>query len=312
MNSRPWRIAVTGAAGFVGSVFLRLVAELDTPGIEAVSIFAAETGDIRDPAQISQAVADMRPDVVLHLAAIAAPSTARADPSTAWHVNVMGTLNLAQAIREHSANTRLLFVGSSEAYGGSFLTSQSPLAETTALLPRSTYAATKAAADLMIGQMSVDGLDAIRFRPFNHSGPGQTPAYVLPAFAQQVAWIEKGQQPPVVEVGNLDAERDFLDVRDVARAYLQAALPAAAQIPTGTVFNIATGQPVRIGTLLSMLLDQARVPIEVNTDAAKFRPNDIPRASGDPQAARDGLGWRPTVTLEQTIADVLAFYRAQS
>lgn len=195
MNSRPWRIAVTGAAGFVGSVFLRHVAELDMPGIEAVSIFGSAAGDVRDFGQVSQAIAAMRPDVVLHLAAIAAPSAARADPSEAWHVNVMGTLHIAQAIREQSPKTRLLFVGSSEAYGGSFLTSPSPIAETAALLPRNTYAATKAAADLMIGQMSVDGLNAIRFRPFNHSGPGQTPDYVLPAFAQQVAWIEKGQQP---------------------------------------------------------------------------------------------------------------------
>jgi GDP-4-dehydro-6-deoxy-D-mannose reductase len=311
MNSRPWRIAVTGAAGFVGSVFLRHVAERGVPGVEAVSMFGAAAGDIREPGQVSQAIATLRPDVVLHLAAIAAPSAARADPSAAWHVNVLGTLHIAQAIREQSPSTRLLFVGSSEAYGGSFLTSPSPVAETAALLPRNTYAATKAAADLMIGQMSMDGLNAIRFRPFNHSGPGQTPEYVLPAFAQQVARIEKGQQPPVLNVGNLDAERDFLDVRDVAHAYLQAALPEA-QIPTGTVLNVATGHPVRIGHMLSLLLDQAKVPIEVNRDAAKFRPNDIPRASGDSKAVRECLGWHPTITLAKTIADVLDFYRSQA
>ena len=310
MNSKPWRIAVTGAAGFVGSVFLRHVAELGIPGIEAVSIFGSAAGDIREPEQVSQAIAAMRPDVLLHLAAIAAPSAARADPSGAWHVNVMGTLHIAQAIREQSPKTRLLFVGSSEAYGGSFLTSPSPVAETAALLPRNTYAATKAAADLMIGQMAMDGLNAIRFRPFNHSGPGQTPDYVLPAFAQQVAWIEKGQQPPVLNVGNLDAERDFLDVRDVVHAYFQAALPET-QIPTGAVFNVATGRPVRIGQILSLLLDQAKVPIDVKQDAAKFRPNDIPRASGDSLAIREYLGWQPTVTLEKTIADVLDFYRRQ-
>ncbi|MDR6874180.1 GDP-4-dehydro-6-deoxy-D-mannose reductase [Bosea sp. BE125] len=310
MNSRPWRIAVTGAAGFVGSVFLRHVAELDMPGIEAVSIFGSAAGDIRDFGQVSRAIAAMRPDVVLHLAAVAAPSAARADPSEAWHVNVMGTLHIAQAIREQSPKTRLLFVGSSEAYGGSFLTSPSPVAETAALLPRNTYAATKAAADLMIGQMSVDGLNAIRFRPFNHSGPGQTSEYVLPAFAQQVARIEKGQQPPVLNVGNLDAERDFLDVRDVVHAYFQAALPET-QIPMGAVFNVATGHPVRIGQILSLLLDQAKVPIDVKQDAAKFRPNDIPRASGDSRVVRESLGWYPTITLEQTVADVLEFFRSR-
>jgi GDP-4-dehydro-6-deoxy-D-mannose reductase len=311
MNSKPWRIAVTGAAGFVGSVFLKHVAELAIPGIEAVSIFGSAAGDIREPGQVSQAIAAMRPDVLLHLAAIAAPSAARADPSAAWHINVLGTLHIAQAIREVSPNTRLLFVGSSEAYGGSFLTSPYPVAETAALLPRSTYAATKAAADLMIGQMSVDGLNAIRFRPFNHSGPGQTPEYVLPAFAQQVARIENGLQPPVLSVGNLEAERDFLDVRDVVRAYFQAALPDAVA-STGTVFNVATGNPVRIGRMLSMLLKQAKVQVEVQTDVAKFRSNDIPRASGDPAAARDSLGWEAEIPLERTITDVLNFYRARS
>lgn len=177
-------------------------------------------------------------------------------------------------------------------------------------MPRNTYAATKAAADLMIGQMSMDELNAIRFRPFNHSGPGQTPDYVLPAFAQQVARIEKGQQPPVLNVGNLDAERDFLDVRDVVRAYFQAALPET-RIATGAAFNVATGHPVRIGKMLRLLLDQAKVPIEVNRDATKFRPNDVPRASGDSRALRESLGWHPTIALEQTIADVLDFYRTQ-
>lgn len=222
----------------------------------------------------------------------------------------LGTLHIAQAIREHSPKTRLLFVGSSEAYGGSFLKSPSPVNETAALLPRNTYAATKAAADLMIGQMSMDGLHAIRFRPFNHSGPGQTTEYVLPAFAQQVAWIENGRQPPVLSVGNLDAERDFLDVRDVVNAYFQASLPET-QIATGTVFNLATGHPVRIGKILSLLLDQAKVPIAVNQDPAKFRPNDIPRATGDSKSIHECLGWHPTTTLEETIADVLDLYRRQ-
>lgn len=311
MSSKPWRIAVTGAAGFVGSVFLKYAAELDLPGIEVVPLFTAGSGDIRDIGQVSQAVVSLRPDVVLHLAGIAAPTVARADPSTAWHVNVIGTLNLAQAIRDQHPSARFLFVGSSESYGGSFLTYPGPVPETAPLLPRNTYGATKAAADLMIGQMAIDGLNAIRFRPFNHSGPGQSPDYVLPAFAQQVAEIEKGRQLPVLKVGNLDAERDFLDVRDVVRAYFQAALPDV-EIPMGSTFNIATSRPVRIGKLLDILLARAKTTIEVRRDESKFRPNDIPMASGSIELAREMLSWEPRLTLEDTAGDVLDFWRLQS
>lgn len=310
MSSKPWRIAVTGAAGFVGSVFLRHAAELDVPGIEVVPLLDAGLRDIREISQVSEAIAAIRPDVLLHLAAVAAPAAARADPTAAWQVNVIGTLNLAQTIQNQGSHTRFLFVGSSEAYGDSFLTYEGPIPETAALHPRNTYGATKAAADLLIGQMATDGLNAIRFRPFNHSGPGQSTEYVLPAFAEQVARIEKGQQPPILNVGNLDAERDFLDVRDVVRAYFQAALPDI-EIPSGSIFNIATSRPIRISQILDILLAQARTEIEIRIDDRKFRSNHIPKASGSINHALKMIAWNPQISLEDTVIDVLNYWRAK-
>ncbi|WP_250645688.1 GDP-mannose 4,6-dehydratase [Methylobacterium durans] len=184
-----------------------------------------------------------------------------------------------------------------------------PLDETALLDPTSTYAASKAAADLMIGQMVRDGLRAIRFCPFNHTGPGQTEAFVTPAFAAQIARIEAAQQPPVVRVGNLEALRDFLDVRDVVEAYVQGIV--RPNLPSGAIYNIASGVPRRIADILYSLLAQARVAITVEADAARMRPNDTPLAIGSSSRAAVDLGWRPRITWEATLADTLAYWRSK-
>lgn len=310
-DSRPWRIAVTGLSGFVGSYFKQHVEALGRSDLEVVSLFGQGglSHDIRDAQSVTEAMAAVAPDVVLHLAAMALPASARADPAAAWGVNVIGTLNIVQAIRALSRPARLIFVGSSEAYGASFLDSSDPLRESAALVPRSAYGATKAAADLMVGQLGLDGLHAVRFRPFNHTGPGQAADYVIPSFARQVARIEQGLQPPVVKVGNLDAERDFLDVRDVVAAYALAAMPEA-DLPTGAVMNLSTGAPLPIRTILSMMLDRAKLPISVAIDEARMRPNDIARASGSPSQAKALLSWTPTIPFQQTVTEVLDSWRA--
>lgn len=314
MPARTRRIVVTGGAGFVGSWLLRAgEAARERDGIEMIALSdraGAEPGiDIRDAEAVSRRIAEIQPSALIHLAAIAAPAQARADAKLAWDVNVMGTLNLAQALRRHASEARFVYVGSSEAYGASFLSSPDPIGEDAAFLPRTPYGATKAAADLMIGQMAVDGLDCIRFRPFNHTGPGQSDSYVVAAFAKQVALIERGLQPPILKVGNLDAERDFLDVRDVVDAYLRSLEVDLSACP-GVPVNLATGQPVRIGAILDALLAEAMVPIRVQTDTMLLRPNDVPRASGRSASARELLGWQPRRTLRQTLRDVLDYWRS--
>ncbi len=253
-------------------------------------------------------MAELVPDVVLHLAAVALPALVKTDPGTAWAVNVIGTLNIAQAILSRAPHARLIYVGSSEAYGGSFLDCSEPLRENAPLVPRSAYATTKAAADMMIGQMALDGLKAVRFRPFNHTGPGQAADYVVSSFARQIALIERGLQPPVVRVGNLEAERDFLDVRDVVAAYAMASMPET-DLPAGVVMNLSTGAPLRVAGILSKLISMAKCPIAIEIDQDRLRPNDIARASGSPDQAFALLEWRPTIPFDRTIEDILEVWR---
>jgi len=304
---------VTGLRGFVGSHFEQYIADLNRKEIEVVPLAgtSGSTVDIRDGQRVADAIATLRPDVILHLAAIALPALAKTDQSMAWDVNVMGTLNVAQALRKLGSDARLIYVGSSESYGNSFLEGSEPLREHAALVPRSPYGATKASADLMIGQMALDGLNAVRFRPFNHTGARQSADYVVPAFARQVARIERGLQPPVVKVGNLEAQRDFLNVQDVVSAYALAALPET-RIAPGTVMNLATGSPHRISDVLATLLRMAKLPISTEIDPSRLREADIAHASGCYQLARSTLGWEPTRSFEATISEVLEFWRSSS
>jgi GDP-4-dehydro-6-deoxy-D-mannose reductase len=308
------RILVTGATGFVGTWLTRILHDLPVePALELVS---AGRGlgcdvelDVTDHSAIVAALRDCRPTAVVHLAAIAAPQEARKSPSKAWNVNFQGTINLASAILNEVPDCRFVFVGSSEAYGQSFAEIEgAAVSEDCALNPMTVYGATKAAADIAVGQMYFDGLRSIRFRPFNHAGPGQTEAYVIPAFASQIARIEAGTVRPVIEVGNLRAQRDFLDVRDVVRAYALAAL-GNGRHAEGKVFNLASGKAVEIRSILDTLVRLSRREIEVVVSPERVRPIDIPIALGNAGAAKHFLGWEPQFTLEDTIAAVLSDWR---
>jgi GDP-4-dehydro-6-deoxy-D-mannose reductase len=201
---------------------------------------------------------------------------------------------------------RLLMVSSAEVYGASARTGR-PLDETALPAPANTYAATKAAADLAIGALAAEGLRAIRLRPFNHTGPGQSPTYVVPAFARQVALIEAGLQPPVMRVGALEPRRDFLDVRDVCAAY--AACLRVEALEPGLILNLASGTPRRVGDILGDLLALAGVEAAIETRDALLRPSEIPVASGDAGRAAALLGWRPAIGWDATLRDVLDDWR---
>ncbi|TIN31106.1 MAG: NAD-dependent epimerase/dehydratase family protein [Mesorhizobium sp.] len=304
------RILITGASGFVGTALLQL---LQREHVDC-KVFPLGHGegqrnaiDLLDREAVDRAVREIQPTALIHLAAVAAPSDARNAPRHAWNVNVTGTMNLAESALRHAPNARFVCVGSSEAYGASFLDMAGPVTESAPLRPMNVYAATKAAADLMIGQMAYDGLRAIRFRPFNHTGPGQSDTYVVSDFARQVAEIVSGKSEPIIRVGNLEAERDFLDVRDVVRAYASSAILDLDAGPD-RVYNLASGQPRKIRDILDALIAQSGIDIEVRVDPEKLRPNDIPVASGDATKARDRLKWTPLVPFEQTIADVFGYW----
>lgn len=204
----------------------------------------------------------------------------------------------------------LMFAGSGMVYGGTARRGE-PLDEAAILDPLDEYGVTKAAADLALGALARKGLNCVRFRPFNHTGPGQEPAFAVPTFAMQIARIEAGLQPPMILVGNLEAERDLLDVRDVATAYALAVAGTEGLSP-GMILNIASGEPRRIGDLLDKLLAMSRVEISVEPDAERLRSNDIPRMIGNAGAARSCLSWRPAFSLEATLADVLEDCRARA
>jgi GDP-4-dehydro-6-deoxy-D-mannose reductase len=313
------RILMTGARGFVGPYVAEALRRIC--GAE-ITIFATakEAGehpafgtvsalDVTDSLPIEAAINGFNPTHVVHLAGVAAPTTARADPQLAWRVHVQGALNLSRAILNRAPDCWLLHVSSGLVYGET-ANSGEPLDEQSLLAPTDEYSVTKAAADLALGAEVLRGLKCIRLRPFNHTGAGQSDAFVVPAFAKQIARIEAGLAPPVMSVGNLDAERDFLDVRDVANAYALAVINSL-KLNSGLILNIASGVPRRIESILQQLLRQSSSSITVERDPARMRPSDLPRIAGNADLARTLLGWEPEHALEDAIRNVLNDWRRQ-
>ena len=298
------RLLITGSHGFVGRHLLAALAR-DLPD----ATVHCSAFNLTDPAAIRESIAALRPDACIHLAAISTVATARAQPGQAWQVNLTGSLELAWAIRDLAPDCTMLFVSSAEVYGASFAPG-APLDENAVLAPQNTYAATKAAADLALGAMAADGLKVIRLRPFNHTGPGQSDAFVVAAFARQLARIEAGLQPPDLLTGSLAPRRDFLDVRDVCAAYVRC-IQRIDSIPSGTILNISSGVPRQIGAVLDDLRAMCTVDVAVRTDPARLRPVDIAIASGDARRAEALLDWRPTIHWNQTLADIMEDWRTR-
>jgi GDP-4-dehydro-6-deoxy-D-mannose reductase len=258
---------------------------------------------VTNPEVVEKAISSISPTHVLHLAGVSSVETATNDPELAWRVNVGGALNIGRAIVNQGRDCHLLYVGSGLAYGDS-AKSGLPLDETAPLSPMDEYGATKAAADLAMGALSKRGLKVVRLRPFNHIGPGQNDAFVVPAFAMQIARIEARLAPPILRVGNLDVERDFLDVRDVVECYALA-MREAHDFEAGLIMNVASGIPRRIGDLLEALIARSKVSITIEQDPRKMRANDLPRIIGDSSRAKNLLGWTPKHSMNDTLDAVL-------
>ena len=303
------RAFITGIDGFVGRI---LRAYLEGHDWEVVgcdlappeSDGAACACDISDPAQVRASIEWVGPVThVFHLAAITfAPDTGR-DPSRAFDVNLLGTVHLTNALRDRLPEARFLNVGSAATYG----TPRSlPITEAHPLDPDTPYAISKAAADQFCGYLSAAGaLDVVRARPFNHTGPGQPDQFVLSSFAHQVAQAEAGNRDPVMRVGDLSAARDFLHVDDVVRAYELL----AREGDSGGVYNICSGQGVTIRTALDALLSMAQIEIDVRPDPARMRPVDIAESYGSHDKLTADTGWRPSITFEQLLTELLAYWR---
>jgi GDP-4-dehydro-6-deoxy-D-mannose reductase len=302
------KVLVTGADGFVGGYLLRALAEAGHEGIAAhrrgtaAPAHAARAVVLElDDMESVEAVATEPVDAVVHLAAVASGSAARSDPGRAWCVNAGGTARLADAVarrRSSGADPLFLLVSSGEVYGAG---SNVPRAESDAVQPGSPYAASKAGAELAMAETARrTGLRSIVARPFPHTGPGQDPRYVVPAFASRLRQA-KSAGSRSVSTGNLDPVRDIADVRDVARAYV-ALLERGRP---GETYNVATGSGVRLAELFRRLAAIIGVEAEPVTDPALARAADIPHLVGDATRLRRDTGWSPTIPLERTLTELV-------
>lgn len=310
------RTLLTGANGFVGKI---LCSTLQDAGHHVIALSTGDnsassradekfTGDIRDYEQLRASIREAKPDNVIHLAAISNVAVSFKDPLQTWQTNVMGSVNLLEALRNEAPQAFVLFVSSSEVYGEAFKAGV-PLNESALCTPMNPYAASKLAAEAAFNQAFRQGTAGVIVRPFNHIGIGQSPDFVTASFARQIAMIEAGQQSPQLKVGNLQAERDFLDVRDVCDAYVKVLDLPATTSSYPRVLNISSGEPRKIQTVLDTLLSLSDQKIEVARDPDRMRPSDIPSASGNSDAIRAMTGWKPKFDLKDTLSDLLDHWR---
>ena len=300
MSSQPIKhVFVTGASGFVGRHFCEWVET--APDWRAIP--ATINLDLRNDTSIARSLAALPVslDAVLHLAAQSNVPQAFADPDATFDVNFHGTWRLLRALKNIGFRGRFLFVSSADAYG-MVEDDELPINEDRPLRPRNPYAVSKVAAEALVYQWSqVEDLDGVIARPFNHIGPGQDERFAVASFARQVAEISLGKRAPRIDVGDVDLTRDFSDVRDVVRAYL--ALLSRGE--RGRVYNIGSGTEVRLDHVLQRLITLGKINPSVIGDPTRTRLAEQRRMCADTRRLRDATGWHPSITLDQTLIDIL-------
>ncbi len=296
---------VVGAGGFVGPY---LTSHLRSVGREVVALDAVpgddvdEVCDICSPPELEDAIARIAPRRVFHLAAQSSPRVAREHPAETYRINVQGTLNLLVALRRRAPGCRVLFTSTSTVYGH-VPPEAVPLREERRPYPPGPYESSKQLAETLCGILGADGrIEVVVVRPFNHTGPGQSPHFVVPALVRRVAEVALGTTEPLIETGNLHPRRDFTDVRDVVRAY-RGILDRA---PSGSVVNVCSGHARSIRSLVEDLLRLAGVDAEVRIDPAKQRPYDVEVVRGDTRRLAELLGWTPAPLGDRTLQEMLA------
>jgi GDP-4-dehydro-6-deoxy-D-mannose reductase len=307
-------ILVTGAAGFAGSHLLDLLDRDDgsvvawrRPGERLPANRSEDTGrwmslDLLDRDVVRAAIAEVGPDEMYHFAGAAHVGASWSRIADTLAVNVLGTHHLLEALDDAGIRARVLIPGSALVYRPS----ETAMSEDDAIAPGSPYALSKLAQEMAGSRAARDrGMAVVLTRSFNHVGPRQDPSYFASSFARQIALVEAGRAEPVLEVGNLAARRDLTDVRDTVRAYRLLMARGRPGVP----YNVCSGHAYRVGDVLDELLRASRVPIAVRVDPARYRRNDHPVVLGNPSRIRNELGWRPEVSLTQTLRDLLDFWR---
>jgi GDP-4-dehydro-6-deoxy-D-mannose reductase len=308
---------VTGVAGFAGNYLAKLLIEkgLEIYGIsqeqqfEPFLPFDASAVryiplDICDQKRVSEFLNDVRPDLIFHLAARSSPSESRQHPEQTYSINFGGTLAILEALRRAKTRSRFLFVSSSHVYGsGPFA---GPVAEDSPLKPETPYAASKAAAETAAYQYWKSyGIETIRVRAFNHTGPGQRPGFVCPDIASKVVEIERGQRPPVIDITDPDRLIDFSDVRDVIRGYYSA---LTTGLP-GVVYNLCSGGGIAVRSLAERLVERANMTIELRSVNSSASGKATGGLIGDCSAAFRDIEWKPSIPFDRTLGELLEYWR---
>lgn len=305
---------IIGAAGFVGHYLAECLQKeydiqvtatklphekLEIPNVDVFDL------DILNKEEIAALLFKVRPDYIFHLAAQSSVGVSWKNPGLTIDINIKGSVNVMDAVRELYYKPKILLIGSGEEYGH-IREGETPITEDNMVRPGNIYAATKVCQN-MIGSIYAKAydMDLMLVRAFNHIGPTQAPMFVVADFCKQVAEIEKGLRPPVMYVGNLSAERDFTDVRDVVRAYALLAQKGMS----GETYNVGSGHAVSIREILDMIIALSGKEIKVEVDPNKLRPVDVAIIEADTAKLKQATGWEQTITLKQTIEETLNYWR---
>lgn len=309
---------ITGITGFAGSHLAELLLKENyevygtsrprskTDNIDHLKKkIILEDADLLDSHSLYTILRKIKPDYVFHLAAQSFVQSSWASPATTMEVNVVGSVHLFEAIRQAGIDSVVQIACSSEEYG-LVLPNEIPVKETNPLRPLSPYAVSKVAMDYLGYQYFASyGMKIVRTRGFNHTGPRRGEVFVTSSFAKQIAEIEKGEREPIVEVGNLEAKRDWTDVRDMVKGYLLA----VQKCEWGEVYNICSEKTVAVKDMLNVLLSLSKVKVEIKEDPSRMRPSDVPILLGDCSKFREKTGWKPVVPFEKTMEDLLNYWR---
>ncbi|TDX65686.1 GDP-4-dehydro-6-deoxy-D-mannose reductase [Methylosinus sp. sav-2] len=316
-TARYERILVTGGSGFVGRYVLEALARaypaahrlsLARPGEPAPDQrWTPIAFDLLDAEAVDAAIAQARPDLVIHLAAQASAAQSFLAAEETWRVNFDGAFNLASALARHAPAAVLLFASTADVYGASLV--EGPAHEDMIPRPLSVYARSKLAAESMLADVLPQTARLIVARPFSHIGPGQDKRFAVASFAAQIVEIERGRAEPRLSVGDLSVQRDFLDVRDVVDAYLRL-IAVAPDLPARNVFDIASGETRPLASLVEKMRALARRDFEIVVDPDRLRPADIPIARCAAGKMRAATGWSPRRTIDETLVDLLDHWRA--
>ena len=313
------RVLITGITGFAGSHLADLCLEKSDVELYGIIRWRSRTEnidhiwnrlrllecDLRDATSTRDVVEEVRPDWIFHLAAQSFVPTSWKAPSESLSTNIIGQLNVFEAVRKLGLDCRIQIACSSEEYGMVY-PDEVPIKETNPLRPLSPYGVSKVGQDMLGYQYFMSyGMDVVRTRGFNHTGPRRGPVFVCSDFAKQIVDIEKKLRPPVIRVGNLDARRDFTDVRDMVRGYWLA----LEKGKLGEVYNICSGESMAIKEMLDVLIELSGVEVTIEEDPTRMRPSDVQVLEGDNGRFRADTGWEREIPIEKTFADLLDFWR---